>query len=886
MVILILGSACVYYNTFFHAKQKFEEAEKSQAQNLERMGQTPLSPVTPPGQRSPAIPSQGPQPREQTGSMVNMQEKNLYKDAIAKANQVLQYHPNSKWVDDALWLIGKSYYNMGDYLPADRRFKELVTNHPKSKFADESYYYMGLCEMFLGHNDQALSAFAALEDTYGKSPYLDDMLFAEGAMEMMSENYRQADEYFADYAAKFPGGDSSARATYNLGFCREKQNHFTGAYQAYAAVVKFNPDRLLYFEATLASATAALKSDSVELGMRILDRLAKDERYFSRSGEIRLRVAEGHYLQGDIDKAIETYQNVTTSNPKTNESAEAFYKLGLIYQNDKFDLAGAKDAFAKAQQETPNSQFKNLALARSAQIAKLESYQAELQRADSLKRAEELSSLGGDLQPSTAPDIQPAPAGIDSSGAVADSGQVEPAFDTLAVQPELIKEDSIPPPSISNSDSVIRSGVDSLSSAVIGDTTFRGNEQEEFSIPSIATPDDSLRAARLMTLLNADLSPDTLARAIPSMIDTVLPGRQDTSAQVMTPAAVAPAGTPSARGSTNEDSLRAAILKAGIETRYLLSELYAYELNRPDSAINEYLMIAKEHPESPYAPKSLLAAAQVELDRGDTTAAYTYLRRVISEYRESPHAARAAEIMNSPFDLTGNALGLYAAAESLVFFANSPDSALTLFRYIAGNYPDLAPKAAFAAAWILDQVKGVEDSSAFFAYASVAEKYPETVYAQAASQRLGTASGNDKRRTPPRQSQQPQDVQKPPSQEGAEADTAAQSLAGDLPLAPRTKRVEEFIYPEALLSRELKGKVIFKIRLDIAGIVKDYEIIGPSGEYAIDSAATESLIRTEFDISELDLAQLDGYFQYSISFKRPDINIFNDPYRDRYERGP
>src|SRR4030067_2852052 len=220
LVILILGSACVYYNTFFHAKQKFEEAEKSQSQNLERMGQTPLSPVTPPGQRSPAIPSQGPQPREQTGSMVNMQEKNLYKDAIAKANQVLQYHPNSKWGDDALWLIGKSYYNMGDYLPADRRFKELVTNHPKSKFADESYYYMGLCEMFLGHNDQALSAFAALEDTYGKSPYLDDMLFAEGAMEMMSENYRQADEYFADYAAKFPGGDSCARATYNLGFCR------------------------------------------------------------------------------------------------------------------------------------------------------------------------------------------------------------------------------------------------------------------------------------------------------------------------------------------------------------------------------------------------------------------------------------------------------------------------------------------------------------------------------------------------------------------------------------------------------------------------------------------------------------------------------------------
>jgi hypothetical protein len=240
--------------------------------------------------------------------------------------------------------------------------------------------------------------------------------------------------------------------------------------------------------------------------------------------------------------------------------------------------------------------------------------------------------------------------------------------------------------------------------------------------------------------------------------------------------------------------------------------------------------------------------------------------------------------MNSPFDLAGNALGLYAAAESLVFFANSPDSALALFRYIAEKYPDLAPKASFAAAWILDQIKGVEDSSAFFAYTSVVEKYPGTVYAQAANERLGTES-NNKRRSPPRPSQQPQEEQKP-SQGGGEADTTGQLLAGNLPLAPRTKTVGQFIYPEALLSRELKGKVIFKIRLDIAGMVKDYEIIGPSGEYAIDSAATESLIKTEFDISELDLSQLDGYFQYSISFKRPDINMFNDPYRDRYERGP
>ena len=57
------------------------------------------------------------------------------------------------------------------------------------------------------------------------------------------------------------------------------------------------------------------------------------------------------------------------------------------------------------------------------------------------------------------------------------------------------------------------------------------------------------------------------------------------------------------------DSVRQEIIRSGIETRFLLAELYAYELNRPDSASTEYLLLAKEHPDSPFAIRALLAAA-------------------------------------------------------------------------------------------------------------------------------------------------------------------------------------------------------------------------------------------------------------------------------------
>jgi hypothetical protein len=333
---------------------------------------------------------------------------------------------------------------------------------------------------------------------------------------------------------------------------------------------------------------------------------------------------------------------------------------------------------------------------------------------------------------------------------------------------------------------------------------------------------------------------------------------------------------------TSEDSVRAAILQVGIETRFLLSELYAYELNRPDSAIHEYLLIAKEHSDSPYAPKALLAASQMELNGGDTAKAHEYLDRLILEYPSSPQAAQAAETLKRPFDMTQNALGLYNAAESLVYIGSNPDSAIVLFKYISANYPDLAPKASFAVAWILDRIIGVEDSSAFQAYSSVAQKYPETVYANAANERMGLSSGPETRR--------PAKTQTQPGQPGPGSpptgpDTAQQNV-DVLPIAPNPKVLGEFIYPEALLSRDLKGKVIFKIKLDFAGKVAEYEIIGPSGEHAIDSSATAALLKSEFDVSTLDLAQLESYYQYSIPFRRPTINLYNDPYLEQKELGP
>lgn len=834
---LLFFSGCVYFNTFFVAKQKFNEAEKSQKENAEKQldqefrensgggaGQRKGREV--PGGRNRNVGRSGGS-SEKMISKANAQERSLYESAIEKASKVLTYHPNSKWVDDALWLIGKSYFNMGDYSLAERKFKELVVNHPESKFADDAYYFMGLSQIELRAENLAIESFEKIESEFKNSEYIDEIYFNKGRLAANKKDYAKAIELFKQFLEKYPEEDSAGLAAFTMGQCYEELGEHYSAYREYRAVEKYGPSRKLEFESSLAAGSAILKTDSIVVGMKILNDLAKDERYYTASARIRLKIAEGYRLQTEIEKSIAEYETIADQNSKTAESAEAYYRLGLIYQNELFDVEKAKESFGNVQNEFRSSEFRNLALARSAQIAKFETYRVQLQKADSVRAAKDapIENL------STAPDSIGSPE-IDSLYVVADSMIVDTT----------ITEEIIP-----------TALPDSTQVSPLPDTMFAGIDN------SIRTVIDSLIARS-----DSSIVEDSLEVAETDSIETEIIDEQ---------AIIDSMNSVISKRQAREDSVRQAIIDAGMETRFLLAELYAYELNQPDSAITEYLLIVEQFPFSPYAPKSLLASANLKLNSGDSISAEEYMNRIVDKYPQSPQASVAAEILKCPFDFTQNAVGLYATAESLLFEGGNPDSAATIFGYIADNFPDLAPKAAFARARAIDLAIDGADSSAYFAYELVTRTYPQSVYADAAKGKIGRSSKSGRKRPQQREMKREDkpDINQP--------DTAGTMVEG-FPLAPPVKTLGEFVYPQSLLDRRLKGEVLFKIKINLFGKIEEHEIIGPSGEYAIDSSATEALKETEFDTSKLDLAQLDSYFTYVIPFERPDINIFNDPYRE------
>src|SRR4029453_9785888 len=77
---LLLGSGCAYFNVLYNARAKYDEA---QAQELQALLTDP----------------------ERT--KIGPQEDRLYQEAFEKAAKVVKFYPQSKWVDDALLLMGQ-----------------------------------------------------------------------------------------------------------------------------------------------------------------------------------------------------------------------------------------------------------------------------------------------------------------------------------------------------------------------------------------------------------------------------------------------------------------------------------------------------------------------------------------------------------------------------------------------------------------------------------------------------------------------------------------------------------------------------------------------------------------------------------------------------------
>ncbi|MDX9858812.1 MAG: tetratricopeptide repeat protein [candidate division Zixibacteria bacterium] len=670
-IALIALSGCVYYNTFYNARKAFNEAEQ------QRKG----------------------------SKQAGRGGESAYRVAIDKSLKVVENYPNSSWYDDALYVLGVSYFHTDQPGKAERRFRELLANYPESKYVPEATLYLAQSKLQLEEESDAMVLF---EGIFADPEYSRD-LKAQAALALGNYHFSESDwdrarSYFLAVRDSLGGSDLELQAQALIADAAYNAYRFRDALGDYLQVLGMNPPPDQKYHALFQAAQCSYHMQRIDDGLDYLDRLLTDDLYYDSLGVLLLEVAHGYEMNEDLMLAEATYEDITVRANKKPIIAEAYYRLGLIAQYDYDDLKRAKEYYDKAAEANRGVEAGQLALQKSSDIGKLETY----------------------------------------------------ARDT--------------------------------------------------ELDSTATEEAINEAAH---------------------------------------------------------------------TQYLLSELYWFQLNKPESAMVEMAYILDAYPESEHAPRAMIALAQMYRDhQADTSAADSLLRLMLKTYPNSDDVPLALDLLGlrgTAAD-TGYAELYIHRAEQFLVDSGNPDSAMYYYRYVADHFPESRYwlQAQFGALFVQEQYALPGDSSLVFAYRDLADSFPGTDWANLASQRLS--------QTPPRVRPKPGDDRPTDDREEdlfAEVDDTAGEMSAlddeggsyadvqtSLYLRPNGDTVillddepvlieEPFEFPPEAFNMEQDFIVLyFQILLDFSGKVIEYDLKVPSRWDELNARASRTIASMTFDAIE------------------------------------
>jgi TolA-binding protein len=341
-----LGS-CAYYNIYWMASHEYEKATTAvgAAEFWDPFAQKPL-----------------------TGEAI----KNI--DSCAKrCGKILLLYPKSKWVDDALVLMGNCFTLKGEYATALRKYEELLKFYPSSELVDEALYMEAYTHVLDGSTGEALASLEAMEDQIKTKRWREHVVYLAGKIYRKNADCDGAIEYYEKYLKSFPEGQRAVDVTLALADCLIKVGRQSEAAELLEPLTKKQDLTGSVAAIKLGAAYRKLGQDDKALGIfrGLADKTLADSVRARADIETAITL-EG---QGKPEEAVGVL-GVADSLGKSALGGEARYRIGLIYEQRLSDFAKAAAAYDEAGKSA--TEYGRLAAKRASALKSVAKYEQVL----------------------------------------------------------------------------------------------------------------------------------------------------------------------------------------------------------------------------------------------------------------------------------------------------------------------------------------------------------------------------------------------------------------------------------------------------------------------------------------------------------------------------
>jgi tetratricopeptide (TPR) repeat protein len=327
-----------YFNTYYNAQTDFNDAEKEViAARSQELGK-PVSQTTEP-------------PLSQAA-------KDKFNLAIEKASKLLTFYPTSKWVDNALLMIGKSYFYLGDDLKSQRKFLEMFAKFPQSDYRFEAELWYGRSLLRQKRYDEGVQS---LERLYADAVDKNEKQIAGLASLSIGRHFYRTLDYeqaITNYQRSIEisnDGSVNAETQLQIGFSYIAIGDTQKAASAFTRVENFDPEYETSFAAKFENIKILTATQQYDEALRRLESFLNNAKNLENFPRIQLEIGRVYLAQGKVAEAIAKFSFVDTSYAKTDAAARAYFYLGRLYEWTQIDYAKAGLNYTKAKLEFPAS---------------------------------------------------------------------------------------------------------------------------------------------------------------------------------------------------------------------------------------------------------------------------------------------------------------------------------------------------------------------------------------------------------------------------------------------------------------------------------------------------------------------------------------------------
>ena len=616
---------------------------------------------------------------------INQQKKDLFSNediqlpqsanaslakVVEKCSQILQFHAQSSYVDDALIMLGKSFYYQANYQKALRKFEELIATQPKSDLIMETKLWIGKTQMKLKDFNNGLIMLKSVQATAEKN---DENKIAQDALVEQAKYYIYQKDYnraidFSNQLLKVSKDDNiKAEVAYELGKLYSKVNDPNNAITSFEKVTTYSPTYDVEFNSQIELGKTLRETGQDDKALKVFDSMSKEQKNSDVMDVIFYQRGLTLYKMNKLQESVDQLIKVDTSYSRTPSAGLASLELGRIFLNDYKNFDSAGYYFNRAIIST----------APQDSIAKAKTHTELIKKYKLL-----YSNYNNDLHEYN-----------------------------YALDPNLFIKDSIA--YINELEELKRESADTVGYIFGKVDTMNVDKNKADSLNIAKMKSDSLEIARRHA--------DSLLTRNEKIGDVKMKLTEAPQAQMIE-------RKPPVRPTQPIDTLKYQL----VNSEFDLGNLLFTEFNLPDSAYKYYTDILTNYPGTSIQGSITYALGSYYLTINDTVKADSIFNYVYDHFKNESIVNAAADKLGKPLiDFNFDpARKLYSNAETQMLNGKFDSSASNFYQiYLTNPKSPFAAKALYATGWVLSNKLNLNDSAVVI-YDTLTKLYPRTVYAQ------------------------------------------------------------------------------------------------------------------------------------------------------------